>query len=136
VSLPDLSKASDSFKAANPHLFEIHHEPVVDPFPTKEEWKNEKQMQDFIETFLTEQGTAAIRSRMDRKTSNQCGTPDFLFAIKGQAVAFECKLPGRKLTEAQEKMIRKMTENGWRCYVINSYDEAKKRYFELQKISA
>ena len=61
---------------------------------------------------------------MDRATTNNPGTPDFLFAIKGQAVALEAKLPGRVPSIEQLKMLTALSSNGWICRVVHSIDEA------------
>ena len=130
--IPKFSQASESFKAANPHLFQ--NEPTV-PFseqpPSKEEIKSEKQLQEQIAGFLQRNHTVVIRSRMDRKTSTNLGTPDLLFALNGRAIAFEVKLPGRKPTEEQADMMQRMSRNGWACYIITKYDQAVEIFQEI-----
>jgi hypothetical protein len=60
---------------------------------------------------------------MDRKTSNQVGTPDFLFALLGKPVAVECKSEGGKLTSEQALTLHKMGVDGWQCFVVRSFNE-------------
>ena len=126
---PEFSQASESFKAANPHVFakgtvgQILLEPEDAP-PTKQEIKTEKQLQDQIAGWLEIQGTVVIRSRMDRKTTVAVGTPDLLMSIRMRPVAMEVKLPGKKLTEEQRNIMLRMTGNGWACYTVRSLDEA------------
>jgi hypothetical protein len=121
--------ASESFKEANPHIFaegtlgQILLEPKESE-PTKAEIKSEKQLQDQIVGFLERNNVVVIRSRMDRKTSINVGTPDLLFSVRMRAVAFEVKLPGKKPTEEQRNLMLRMTGNGWACFIIHSYDEA------------
>jgi hypothetical protein len=128
--------ASESFKRENPHIFaegtlgQILLEPR-DPEPTKAEIKSEKQLQEQIVGFLERNNTVVIRSRMDRKTSTNVGTPDLLFAVKLRPVAFEVKLPGKKPTEEQHRMMLRMTGNGWACFIIHSYDQAVQVYDSL-----
>jgi hypothetical protein len=128
--------ASSSFKKENPHIFaegtlgQILLEPR-DPEPTKAEIRSEKQLQEQIVGFLERNNTVVIRSRMDRKTSTNVGTPDLLFAVKLRPVAFEVKLPGKKPTEEQRNMMLRMTGNGWACFIIHSYDEAVQVYDSL-----
>jgi hypothetical protein len=122
---PEFSQASESFKQANPHIFAEKSCPLVE-IPKeldKAEVKNERDLQDQLAGFLERNGVVVVRSRMDKKTGTAIGTPDLLFALKGHAVAFECKVAGRKPTKEQQAMIAKMSNNGWRCYVIDSYDK-------------
>jgi hypothetical protein len=104
--------------------------------------RSEKALQRQIENYLRLRGIEAIRSRMDRKTSNNVGCPDFLFAVTTHrqwiehdgdwghlvaAVALEVKLPGKKLDPEQEKMQAAMTKrpNAWTHRVVNSVEEVK-----------
>lgn len=133
---PEFSQASESFKKANPHLFTISQEPVVfakaeEKAPTRAELKSEKELQEQITGFLERNGTVVIRSRMDKKTSINVGTPDLLFSIRSRAVGFEVKLPGQKPTEQQRNMMQRMTENGWICRVVESYPQAVKIFYEI-----
>jgi hypothetical protein len=106
----------------------------------KAEVKSERDLQRLIDQYLRLRGVVPIRSRMDRKTSNNVGTPDFLFAVRGRrwdggdqrvietvACAFEVKLPGKKLDPEQEKMRVAMTKppNGWHYHVVHSVEEVK-----------
>jgi hypothetical protein len=98
--------------------------------------RSEKALQRQIENYLRLRGIEVIRSRMDRKTSNNVGTPDLLFAVENlsaghaprvYALALEVKLPGRKLDPEQEKMREAMTThpNGWTHRTVNSVEEVK-----------
>jgi hypothetical protein len=86
---------------------------------------NERALQNQIENWLRLKGITAIRSRMDRKTSNNKGTPDFLFAVKGRAVAVECKLPGIRPTIEQQKILVALANDGWKVAVIHTLDELR-----------
>lgn len=109
------------------------------------EARSEKELQDWIGNLLRLKGIEAIRSRMDRKTSNNVGCPDFLFCIRSaepeklagfegelitvwvdRCCAWEVKLPGKKLGEEQERMQKRMTRlpNVWRWSLITSVDDA------------
>lgn len=136
---PDFSNASESFKNANPHLFptgcseqDLNLARPPDEIPqSKEEVKNEKELQEQIRGYLEQNNTVVIRSRMDKKTGTPVGTPDLLFAVRGMAVAFEVKLPGRRTTPEQDKMMKRMSANGWSCFVVYSFDEAIEIYRKL-----
>jgi hypothetical protein len=128
--------ASESFKRENPHIFadgtlgQILLEPKPAE-PTKEEIKSEKQLQEQIIGFLERNNIVVIRSRTDKKSTTNVGTPDLLFAVRMRACAFEVKLPGKKPTEEQHKMMLRMTGNGWACFIIHSYDDAITVYRNL-----
>ena len=124
---PKFSQPSEEFRRLNPQLFAIeppcHFAP--DPAPmSKDEAKSEKQLQEQIAGFLERNGIVVIRSRTDRRTTTNLGTPDLLFSLKGRAIAFEVKLPHKHPTHVQVEMMRKMTRNGWDCYVVEGYDQA------------
>jgi hypothetical protein len=139
--IPEFANPSEEFKRRNPHIFpkDMHFGNVMcfDPNPprehepTKADLKLEKQLQDQIAGHLEINGTVVIRSRMDRKTTTRVGTPDLLFALKGRAIAIEVKRPGHKPSKEQLEMMRQMTANGWRCFVIDDYDEAVKTINKL-----
>ena len=136
MAIPKFPHASASFRANNPHLFPtdgeqkftLHEGPQV---PTKAEMKSEKELQEQIVGFLERNNTVVIRSRMDRKTSTNVGTPDLLFAINGRAIAYEVKLRGKKPTREQVDMMQRMGRNGWACYVVETYDNAVEIFREL-----
>jgi hypothetical protein len=89
--------------------------------------KSERDLQNLIESYLNLRGVVAIRSRMDKKTRTKKGTPDFMLALRGHAVALEAKLPGEELRAEQADMMRKMTDeiNGWEWVTVNSLDAVK-----------
>lgn len=100
---------------------------VVAKATAKSDVKREKELQEQIANWLRLHGITAIRSRMDRATSNNCGTPDFLFAVRGHAVALEAKLPGCHPTEDQRRVMAGLERDGWRVAVVRSLDEARQR---------
>lgn len=147
--IPKFSNAAEDFKKLNPHIFQpidhAHEQPesaqttgasgVAGAGPrgeSKEELKTERKLQEQIVGFLERNNTVVIRSRMDRKTSTNVGTPDLLFAVRMRPVAFEVKLPGRKPTKEQHDMMLRMTGNGWACFIIHSYDEAVDIYERIK----
>ena len=95
--------------------------------------QSEKTLQEAIEKLLLWKGVTPIRSRMDRATTNSIGTPDFLFAVRGQACAWECKLPGKQPTLSQFVMLERLEHDGWNISIIHSIDEAIAELEALQK---
>lgn len=101
------------------------------------EAKSEKELQRSIVALLRLKGIEPIVSRMDRRTSNNVGTPDILFVAGMEngtgdewvwlvACAWEVKMPQGKLTIEQEAMAKRLTTppNCWRHRVIRSVDQA------------
>lgn len=86
--------------------------------------KNERELQNQIAGYLRLREIAFCRSRMDKKTTNTLGWPDFVFAIEGKPIAFECKMPGKKPDEEQIKCHNAMLKNGWHIHTIYSFDQA------------
>jgi hypothetical protein len=125
------SQASESFRRANPDIFQKESPRPEDHLRSKDEVKTEKILQEQIVGFLERNNVVVIRSRMDRKTSTNVGTPDLLFSLNGKAIAFEVKLPGHKPTKEQTDMMQRMTRNGWLCEVVYTYDEAVQIYRNL-----
>lgn len=96
------------------------------------ELKSERDLQRQIVGLLRLKGIEPIVSRMDRKTSNNVGTPDILFAVVLKpwntrvAVAWECKFAKGALSLEQQQMAVRMSTppNGWVVKTIRSVDEA------------
>ena len=136
--IPSFPNASEEFRKKNPDLFVDPKIAAASPpqqyqAPSKSDVKLEKQLQAQIRGFLERNGITVIQNRTDRATSNNVGTPDLLWAFKGKAIAWEVKLPGKRLTEEQEKMKAKLIADGWSYCTIYTYDEA---VFIFQKISS
>lgn len=95
--------------------------------------KRESELQSQIEQMLSREGIYVVRQRTDRKSTVRIGTPDLLFAVNGQAVAWEVKMPKQHPRPEQVAAMEHMARNGWRVAVIHSYDEAR---LELQILRA
>lgn len=96
----------------------------------KAETKSEKELQSLIVALLRLKGIEPIVSAMNKRTTNNVGLPDILFAVNGRrrfyACAWEIKMPGSKLSWEQVKMAERLEDlpNGWNWRVIRSVDEA------------
>ena len=109
----------------------------------KAQIKSERDLQNQIENYLRLKGIEPIRSRMDKATTNNVGTPDFLFAVGARlyhdphkfdpvvvACAWEVKLPkemgGKDMSDEQRKMAARLVTrpNAWRWALITKLDEA------------
>jgi hypothetical protein len=89
--------------------------------------KSERDLQNIIESYFNLRGVVAVRSRMDKKTRTKKGVPDFMLALRGQAIAIEAKIGDEGLTVDQVKMRDRMTAepNGWRWITARSLDDVK-----------
>ena len=85
---------------------------------------SEKELQRQISQLLRLKGIWFSWSRTDKATRGVVGTPDFLFAIKSQPVAFECKVGNGKLSDDQERVKLQMEQNGWYYFVVRSTADA------------
>jgi hypothetical protein len=70
-------------------------------------FETEKQEHTKLENWLNQYELFYNHERMDKRTSNRKGIPDFIIGICGLMVCIEFKLHGRKLTEEQEEWRRK-----------------------------
>ena len=95
--------------------------------------KSEKELQGQIENMLRLANVQwPMRQRTDKRSNLPIGTPDILFVFQGVPVAWEIKMPGQKPREDQERAMRDMTADGWKCSVVKSYDEALALLAELK----
>lgn len=97
----------------------------------KIELKSEKELQRQCANYLRQRDIWFAQSRMDRKTSNKVGTPDFLFAIDCRPVAVECKFGAGQLSPEQLKTESHMIQNGWRHYTVRTFEQ----FMEIVKFS-
>lgn len=96
--------------------------------------KSEKELQGQIENMLRLADVHwPMRQRTDKRSNLPLGTPDILFVFRGVPVAWEIKMPGQKPREDQERAMRDMTADGWKCAVVKSYDEALALLAEIRK---
>lgn len=86
--------------------------------------KSEKRVHTQIENWLRLNDIFYVHSRTDRKTTNQVGLPDFLFAwpFAGEIrpVAVEVKVNGNKLSPEQAKVRQQMIRNWWKYFLVSS----------------
>lgn len=87
--------------------------------------RSEKELQQQIANLLSLRGIWFCRSRMDKATTQQKGVPDFLFALRGVATAFEVKHGKGKLRPEQEATHAVMEHSGWRVHTVRTLDEAR-----------
>lgn len=97
----------------------------------------EREVHKHISNWLRQHDIWFCHSRMDRKTTNQNGTPDFLFVatmpawegaqslVKDRPIAIEVKVNGNELSEDQIRVRTQMVTNGWYYHVVSSLEELR-----------
>ncbi len=88
--------------------------------------REEKQLHKLIWQELNRRDVVVIHSRMDKRTTNAMGIPDFCFVYGGVPYAIEAKARKGKLTAEQMRTLHRMAGNGWHCHVVFNFDEFKK----------
>lgn len=97
------------------------------------EFETEKDLQDAVEAWINSQPTChCSRSRMDKKTTTRPGTPDFFCSIDGLALYIECKRPGGKLSDTQEREIAHIRSRKGRVVVAQDLQTVQREVRELQ----
>jgi hypothetical protein len=84
----------------------------------------EKDLQRQIAKYLRFRHIVFCQPRNDKKSSMTIGWPDFTFAVKGLAIAFECKTDKGKLSDKQTSCHLAMAANGWRVHVVREFQMA------------
>lgn len=98
--------------------------------------KDERELQKQIANYLRLLGVWNIQSRMDRRTSNTLGTPDFVFPYKGNAVFFECKCSWSKSLRTEQAHARnEILKQGGIWKLITSLADAQECLRELDSES-
>lgn len=106
------------------------------------EYRNERALHSQIRNLLNLKGIIYLEQRMDKKARGIKGWPDFTFSVlllptasktdpTGNVrtpvpVAWELKLPGKKLSPEQEELMRRMTSgvNAWHYRIVHTLQEA------------
>lgn len=98
---------------------------TLEEFAEKNEWKNEREFHEKLCQYLQMKGIRTlVHSRMDRPSTNQAGTPDFLFVYQGIPCAWELKLPGKTPEPHQIECMDNMIKDGWSVHVVRSIGQA------------
>lgn len=81
----------------------------------------EGKLHDDILDYCRKQGWYVVHSRMDKKTTNALGTPDFIIAMSdGRIVWIEAKAKGRKPTKDQMAACCWLNKLGHCYYIVYS----------------
>lgn len=73
--------------------------------------------------WLDQRGIPFHRNRPDKKTTAIKGDPDFLLTWCSYCVYIECKVPGGKLSEDQEKRIAYLRKAGNKVIIAHSLQD-------------
>jgi hypothetical protein len=97
--------------------------------------KDERELQRQLANYLRLLGVWHVQSRMDKRTSNTVGAPDFIFAYRGAAVFWECKCPwSRALRPEQAKAREAILAQGGEWRLITTLAEAQAHLRELDGV--
>ncbi len=87
--------------------------------------QTEREVHKDIANYLRQHDVWFSHSRMDRKTTQALGVPDFVFCyvsvenmVALVPTAVEVKVGGRKLTSEQESARMLMLSNGWTYHIV------------------
>lgn len=97
--------------------------------------KLEKELQNQVSALLTRRGIwFDCDAMMHRKRVGTVGAPDYQFPYLGHYVAWECKIESGRLSEAQDKAARKITEQGGLWCIIRSLAQAQDHLKEIENL--
>ena len=97
---------------------------LLEELVAKEKAHMERALHGLISQYLNLQGIFYVHSHFGKKSTCTPGTPDFVFAVNGQACAIEAKTADGELSLAQEQAILAMRVNGWAVEVCTSVQQA------------
>lgn len=93
----------------------------------KQALKLEKELHNLCLNYLRQKNVFVIHSRMDRKTTNQTGIPDLIFALPssphGIPCAVELKRSGCHPTPEQVKVLEQLDASGWTTRVVTTFEQ-------------
>lgn len=88
------------------------------------ELENERELQDQVASYLRFKQIPFVRSRTDKRTTNQVGTSDFICCVNGRFLALEAKMPGKRPTAEQEAFLEAVRLAGGHACVVHSLGKA------------
>lgn len=125
----DLKTVPESFRKriAPEHRKEIGHDAMtMGEHAEKNAAKLEKKLHEDIDQFLMMKGVRVrVRSRMDKRTTNNKGLPDFLFVYNSVPFAIEVKRQGEDPRDDQKECGHNMQMDGWSWHVVRSLQEVR-----------
>jgi len=83
--------------------------------------RSERELQNQIAQYLRLKGIWFFQARMDKPTSGQVGTPDFLM----NGYALEVKFEKGKLSDEQIECHDRMRKSGWLVSTVNTFEDAR-----------
>jgi hypothetical protein len=97
---------------------------------------NERELQRDVSNYLNKKQIPFLRPRMDKKSTLQVGSPDFVACVTGKFVAIECKCraTGGKLTDQQKDAMGKILSNDGSYLVVYSIEELIRALSEIKAL--
>jgi hypothetical protein len=93
----------------------------------------ERELHQHVHNWLYKERIYFVTSRMDKRTTQRKGVPDFVCCVKGRFVAIELKVPGQKQTEEQVKEMKDVMDCEGLFCLAYSLDEVIKVINEIRK---
>lgn len=120
-----MSKGSTTWSPAEMAIYNARQVANIVPHPgTVAAVAREEVLHDAIGSYCRSQGWLYVHSRMDRATTNQCGTWDFIVALPGGVTLWcECKKGREKLSTEQLGFGAWLTKLGHRTVVARSLED-------------
>ena len=87
--------------------------------------KAERDLQRQIAQYLRLQTLPFYCARMDKRTTNRIGQPDFLICLDGRFVAWVVKVGRNQPSGEQEGELALIRQNGGLAYVVRSFEQAR-----------
>ncbi len=99
--------------------------------------QSEKELQDQIAGYLSQNGVYYTRSRMDKRTTNRMGTPDFLCCVpsgnQGVFLAIECKAKDRRPTKEQAEEMWAISRSYGRTLLAYNIESVQSAIQEIKR---
>jgi hypothetical protein len=96
-------------------------EPTVKPLGPGPD--RESDLHDDILRHCRDNGWLCVHSRMDRRSTNAVGTPDFIIVTPGTVLFVEAKMPGKKLRPEQRAFAAHIRKLGWPHATVHTFTE-------------
>ncbi len=93
---------------------------TLEELEVKNSLQSEEELQEATASLLRLRNIRCFRSRMDKRPTGPTGWPDFIFAVRGRACAFECKRFGESPEPHQSEVMAALTNDGWFVRVVRS----------------
>lgn len=100
--------------------------PTSDEAQAKLDIKAEKELHELFMGWCRRNFVYFVHSRMDKKTTQKKGVPDFILLANGRSCAIEFKVHGNRLSDAQKSEMQLLEDCSVGRLVTDNYEQAVK----------